>query len=391
MKNGEHLLIPRASVACGQWTLSRLIESRRRRVPRAAGARNLSGGAASEMSDDPARPLRHDFRHEALLYAGEQQFALHTLAFIREGLAREEPVLVVVDEPKIALLAAALGTDARRVTFADMRQVGANPGRLIPAWREFVADHPPGRELRGIGEPISRRRGAAELAECERHEALLNLAFAADHGFRLLCPYDTAALDPAVVEVARRNHPHLIEHGRESASASYAGTAALSEPLGDPLPEPRVPVRTLRFDADSLSRVRRLVRQAGAKAQLPAQRAEDFALAVHEIAANSVRHGGGGGALRVWQQPESLICEVNDSGRLADPLAGRIRPQGVAGYGLWLAQQLSDLVQLRCADSGNVIRLHMRRPDAASDAVGCAERRCRTTPAVSSPCGPRAN
>ncbi len=139
-----------------------------------------------------------------------------------------------------------------------------------------------------------------------------------------------------------------------------------------------------------------MVRQAAARAELPKQAAEDFALASHEIAANSVRHGGGAGSLRIWRQPESLVCEIRDSGRLADPLAGRIRPDGVGGYGLWLAQQLSDLVQVRWADSGNVVRLHKRRsastgPDIAAASLGGPERRCRTTTAVSSTCGPTAN
>jgi hypothetical protein len=36
------------------------------------------------------------FRHEALLYAGEIDFLTGTLPFIREGVAADEPVLVVV-------------------------------------------------------------------------------------------------------------------------------------------------------------------------------------------------------------------------------------------------------------------------------------------------------
>ena len=58
-----------------------------------------------------------------------------------------------------------------------------------------------------------------------------------------------------------------------------------------------------------------------------------------------------------------LICEVRDGGRIDDPLAGRRRPSAaqVGGYGLWLANQVCDLVQLRSVPQGMVVRVHMRR------------------------------
>src|SRR5438132_6772395 len=121
------------------------------------------------------------FRHEALLYAGQAEFVDGTTAFIRDALASEEPVLVVVDAAKIDLLREELGRDADddTVCFADMAEVGRNPARIIPAWREFVAHRAgEGGAVRGIGEPIWAGRTPAELVECQRHEALLNLAFA---------------------------------------------------------------------------------------------------------------------------------------------------------------------------------------------------------------------
>ena len=73
-----------------------------------------------------------------------------------------------------------------------MAHVGHNPARIIPAWHEFVAQHAaPGVRLRGIGEPIFPERSADELVECQRHESLLNLAFADADAFWLVCPYDT--------------------------------------------------------------------------------------------------------------------------------------------------------------------------------------------------------
>ena len=152
------------------------------------------------------------FRHEALLYAGEVDFLAGTLPFIREGVAADEPVLVVVSAARIGLLRSALGGDADRVAFADVADVGANPARIIPAWRDFVAGHDvASRRARGIGEPIWAGRTPAELVECQRHETLLNLAFAGVPAWWLLCPYDTTSLGPEVLEEARRSHPFVTD------------------------------------------------------------------------------------------------------------------------------------------------------------------------------------
>ncbi len=114
---------------------------------------------------------------------------------------------------------------------------------------------------------------------------------------------------------------------------------------------------------DALSAVRGLVARHAARAGLGDDRTADMLVAVNEIATNSVRHGGGRGVLRLWQEPGALICEVRDEGRIDDPLAGRQRPRAgqVGGYGLWLANQLCDLVQIRSLPTGSVVRLHMRR------------------------------
>jgi anti-sigma regulatory factor (Ser/Thr protein kinase) len=91
-------------------------------------------------------------------------------------------------------------------------------------------------------------------------------------------------------------------------------------------------------------------------------RARDLLVAVNEIATNSVRHGGGSGLLLLWHEPGELVCEVSDGGRIQAPLAGRQRPDGLqlGGYGLWLANQLCDLVQVRAYPTGGVVRLRMR-------------------------------
>jgi hypothetical protein len=66
--------------------------------------------------------------------------------------------------------------------------------------------------------------------------------------------------------------------------------------------------------------------------------------------------------LRIWRDDAAVVCEVRDRGRIDELLAGRLRPASVGegGHGLWMANQLCDLVQLRTRRSGTVVRMHMR-------------------------------
>jgi anti-sigma regulatory factor (Ser/Thr protein kinase) len=294
------------------------------------------------------------------MYAGDDGFVEGTAPFLREGLERDEAMLVVVAGRKIDALRSEIGPDSGRIDFADMSEVGANPARIIPAWREF-ADANAGRALRGIGEPIFPERTADELIECQRHESLLNIAFADTPDFRLMCPYDVDAMGADVIEEAERSHPHLVEQaGGERYSSAYRGADAIAEPFDAPLPEPPSDHESIAFGLGSLGPARDLVAARAEEAGVRRTKAEDLVLAVNELLTNTVRHAGGVGTLAVWRSNGTLLCEVRDDGRIEDPLAGRkLSPAAeVGGHGLWIATQLCDLVQLRATDAGNVIRIH---------------------------------
>jgi anti-sigma regulatory factor (Ser/Thr protein kinase) len=302
------------------------------------------------------------FRHEAFLYSGEEEFLAGATSFIRGGLEGDEAIMVVVDAPKLDLLRSELGRDADEVVFGDMSQMGVNPARLIPAWQRFLASETvKGRRVRGIGEPIGPGRHQAELRECHRHEALLNLAFADSDNLWFLCPYDTDSLPPDVVEEAFHTHPYVLGGHGPRVSAAWSGPEGASVPFAEPLPPPATTPRELEFDADALPVLRRLVSGLGTSAGLDEDRVGDLVLGVNEVATNSINHGGGGGLLRVWREGDRLICEVRDTGTIEDPLAGRTVPgPEESGHGLWIANQTCDLVQLRSFADGTVVRLHMR-------------------------------
>jgi anti-sigma regulatory factor (Ser/Thr protein kinase) len=72
-------------------------------------------------------------------------------------------------------------------------------------------------------------------------------------------------------------------------------------------------------------------------------------------------HGGGGGTLRLWSEGDDLLAEVEDQGLIEEPLVGHLRPEisQEGGRGLWLANQLCDLVQIRSGVGGTRVRLHV--------------------------------
>src|SRR5213592_1748872 len=101
------------------------------------------------------------------------------------------------------------------------------------------------------------------------------------------------------------------------------------------------------FDSDSLYALRAAVAAHGSQAGLSEGRTRDLVLAVHELAANAVRHGAGQGRLRLWAMPEGVRCEVSDDGaegtgeesaEAADAALWHAEP----GHGLWLVRQIAD-------------------------------------------------
>jgi anti-sigma regulatory factor (Ser/Thr protein kinase) len=301
------------------------------------------------------------FHHEAAFYAGDEGFVGLCRDFVAEGLAQGEPVLVMVGSRKLELLREALGERAAEVHFRDMEVVGRNPARIIPAWARFVAEHArDGRPMRGIGEPIWAGRGPEELVECQLHESLINLAFARADSFRLICPYDTAALPDEVIAEARRSHPMVSVRGEPEPCGDYCGVDKIAARFSEELPEPPSDAEQLRVTVDGLRDARALVRRQARDAGL-AERSDDFALAVNEILSNSLHHADEDGVLRVWREPDGLVCEVRDSGHIEQPLIGREEPElgQIGGHGLWLVNLVCDLVQVRSSAEGSTVRMKM--------------------------------
>jgi anti-sigma regulatory factor (Ser/Thr protein kinase) len=129
---------------------------------------------------------------------------------------------------------------------------------------------------------------------------------------------------------------------------------------GGALPAPSGEVYEISFVEGDLKRLRGAVAGWAREQQLEPTPAEELVLAVNELATNSIRYGGGRGTLRMWREGGELMCEVSDGGRIVDPLVGRVRPEvgRSSGRGLWIVNQLCDMVQIRSSPAGTAIRIH---------------------------------
>lgn len=296
-------------------------------------------------------------RHEALIYHGEDDFLAGAVPFLWDALEAGEPALVAVGRRKAVLLRGELGAEADALHFAELEQLGRNPARIIPFLRAFADGHG-GQAVRVVGEPLGRGSGAAEIDECQRHEALVNTAFGAGPvAWSMLCPYDGDAFDEVVLNELAHSHPVVEREGERVESSSYEPErncfAGVLSPRGGE--------DGFEFDRTGLFDVRQRVTWAAKSAGVPDRVATDLVVAASELAANSIVHGGGAGTLYLWREGGRLLVEVEDRGEIEEPLVGRVKPQPtqVGGRGLWLANQFCDLVQIRSGATGTTVRLHI--------------------------------
>ncbi|CAN5898833.1 hypothetical protein BH20ACT6_BH20ACT6_07510 [soil metagenome] len=334
--------------------------SRQRPVASVAGTAGQHRQGAKPVSTHKPAPTAHSsFQHEALFYRGTQDFLDQTVPFVLEGVALGQPVMVALAGSRLETLRTALDTDSDLIQLVDMAEFGRNPARIISGWQGFIEGYEAGQPMRGVGEPVWAGRRPDEVVECQLHEALVNLVVPPDAPIWLRCPYDVDALDGSVVEEATRSHPALVEAGGYRGSTRYGGAHHAEVGFAGELPTPPETARSVNVGRDDVATVRLLVTRAAADAGLDASRGRDLGAAMAAVAATSLQHGGGSSRLRVWQRPDALVCEVSDSSPTADPLVGRrTHPsRRERGHGVWLANQLCDLVQTRSSAAGTTVRV----------------------------------
>ena len=307
-------------------------------------------------------PRALSFHHEVAFYDDADAYVETAVPFLREGLEAGDATMVALRPERTELVRGALGPEAEELDFVDIGEVGRNPARLLPLWREFAAEQTPGVQLRGLGEPVWPGRDAAEIDECHRHEALLNQVFGEAGGISLLCLYDSRALPDHVLQEALRTHPKVAGRGAAGLpSPCWDDEVVWPDLLAGELRDRPAGAEEFRFEVNALHELRGFVARAAANAGLSDERAEDMILAASEIGANSIVHGGGKGTANAWSERGALLFESRDDGQITEPLVGRLRPTPTQpkGRGMWMVNQLCDLVQVRSSEAGTAVRLRV--------------------------------
>jgi anti-sigma regulatory factor (Ser/Thr protein kinase) len=306
------------------------------------------------------RAPEHD--HAAMLYKTPKDFAGNVRRYLLADGNIEAAVLVVARPAILEAVSRELDGVTADLTMADLAIAGSDPGRMLAAVRQFAVHHPR-RPVRCIQDWAWRSRSAGELCEAVRHEALIDLALASTP-VSVLCGYD-GSLDVTILADAERTHPLVMRNGRRRVSRTYRDDGAARWDDGPPLASPPAAAAVLHY-RDNQAAVRAFTAQRGLLGGLSPDRVTDLVIAVGELAANTLAHTNGYGSVTIWPKDGEVICAVEDTGHISDPLVGTLLPDPASrrkGRGLWVVHQLCDLVEVRTSSAGTVTHLHMALAD----------------------------
>jgi anti-sigma regulatory factor (Ser/Thr protein kinase) len=280
-------------------------------------------------------------RHEAFLYATDEELLDVVVPFLTDGSGAGEPALVALGDRHTALVRSALPAGLPLEFLAG--DVYSRPAKVIRANQERMAEHVragAGR-IRIVGELPAAAFGAT-WDWWARYEAAVNQAYR-EFPVWCLCVYDRRTTPPAVLRDVTRTHPTLTGPGgvREASEAYTQPAAYLSEarPIAADPVQLGPPFATLTDPAPIEARqaVRNLDR-----GDVSDDEVEDLVVAVSEAVTNAIMHGEAPVEVRMWPGGDRIVVTVSDAGSgPADPFAG-LMPSGgrdTSGRGLWITYQ----------------------------------------------------
>jgi anti-sigma regulatory factor (Ser/Thr protein kinase) len=302
--------------------------------------------------------------HQAFLYDSPDEFVATMAPFARAGLERGDAVFAATKAANVAALGEELGDDAGLVRLEDTTDWMARPYERLQAFKRMVAGLEPGQALSAMGEPVWVGSSAV-IRQWARYESIINLALA-DAPMRFVCLYDSATLPDDILRYAVQTHPERIENDGATVACEHF------------VPPGEFVAGTPTSRADDalevsleLPALRRLLADYGRDLGEPEERVDELVLAASEVATNALRHGGPDGSeVGIWSDDDEIVCQIRDGGDWkSDPLAGWLPPEAgsLSGWGLPIARQLCDAVEILHAESGGTtVSLHFARSAPAS-------------------------
>jgi anti-sigma regulatory factor (Ser/Thr protein kinase) len=303
------------------------------------------------------------FRHQALIYASKEEFLAGIIPYLQQGLEADETVLVVTKPANARAVKDALGEEASAIVWGESSGWYQRLGPMFEEFRGYLAGQA-GRDrpTRVVAEGAATGRTSAWLAEYLRYEAITNIAYA-PYRIPILCLWDSRDFPAPVIDAVRRTHTELIEQGRPVRNDRFQEPAAYirhHDQTASLVSPKTVDHNLLLASPADLSPLRTAVRKAAKAIGFSDQRIADMQVAITEAATNAITHGKRPAYARGWRDNNLLVWQIEDHGTgIQQPLSGYSNPidptQG--GVGLWVARQLSDLLQVQTAKSGTTVRL----------------------------------
>lgn len=303
--------------------------------------------------------------HHGLLHPSTADLAAALAPLVAGGLTRGEPVLAVLPAITATRLRTQLpAADLAGLHTADPGELYRHPGRVLRHYRAWIADTRPDGGPATIVAAPDPNGDDTHRALWMHIEAVTTLALA-ECDLTLVCAYPD---DFATACAVRQAHPSML-NGAITPNPEHLSAEQFlaSYPLPPPIELGEPDLTRIISHPAQLAELRQAV---AAHAGLPAARRDDFVLAVTEIASNAVEHGAPPAEVRLWATPVSVICQVTDSGRYTQPMAGLLPPPATQrrGRGLWMAHQLCDRFYLW--PHPTTVRLQMDRRQSATHQPG---------------------
>ncbi len=302
------------------------------------------------------------YSHSALFHDTDDELVAGLVSFVEQGIEADERVVVVVSSSVGEMIRERVGPGAE-FDLLNSADVYTQPVRTLGAYVETVrAGTGKGRSMRVAGQPIWTGLSPLEIAEWTCVEAACNLVFASSP-LQMLCPYDTARLDPSVIAAARRTHPEIRHGSRVTTSPEFSHFAHQRAVRASELPaRPATSEQISMFSAADLAPVQSFV-EAFARSQGTADgRITDLALTVGELVDHVIDFRAGPARLYIWATAEQLVYEIESSGLLSSPFAGYLPPSASDPIetGLWLTGAKCDLLAVRERLGNTTMRVHFQ-------------------------------
>src|SRR3954453_22081397 len=264
------------------------------------------------------------FRHELLLHRSTEELLEFVVPMVREGVAAQEPTLLLVRPDTAEARVAQVGTSP----YLTVQPALARPGR--PALHVRGAAQMLASDARVVHQepPIP----PSQWPEWRRLEAVLNLALSG-HDTWAVCAYDRRTLTDEMVADLHATHPLIAQDGGEKRSDRYQHPVDFLKQHRNGPPDPvEHAAPAVELVDPSPAAARATVAGFARHHRLPAGEIDNLVFAAHEAVANALMHGRPPTLLRLWGQPERVTVTVTDTGPgPSDPLVGLLPPDPLNG------------------------------------------------------------